>query len=209
MRRVILGGFLFSLVLAAAASGQTFYGTTDVKLFREGRDAEFRNKEKTPLTEADFAAFKGLSYFTVNDSYRVEALFERTADEKYFLMPTSSGIAKKFVKYGVLKFKLMGADETLSVYQIDPEIRAKFPEYSGLLFIPFRDLTAGHTSYGVGRYIDIKIPAGNAVTLDFNLAYNPKCAYGTDKYSCPIPPRENFLKREIRAGERKFEYSAK
>lgn len=109
----------------------------------------------------------------------------------------------------MLKFRIAGAEHILNVYKADPEIAAKFPEYAELLFIPFRDLTNGRTTYGVGRYIDIRKPSGNAVTLDFNLAYNPNCAYGTDKYSCPIPPKENFLKVEIRSGERKFAYASK
>ncbi|MEK7854989.1 MAG: DUF1684 domain-containing protein [Acidobacteriota bacterium] len=204
MIRAIIASLLISLLLAAGSTAQTFYGTTDWKVFRQGRDREFRDTEKTPLSEADLASFTGLSYFAVDSSYRVQARFERTADEKFFLMPTSSTVLKKFVKYGALTFRLSGTEHKLSVYQGDPEIRAKFPEYANLLFIPFRDLTSGHTTYGVGRYIDIRMPKGNIVILDFNLAYNPNCAYGTDKYSCPIPPKENHLKAEIRAGEKKF-----
>jgi len=209
MCRSILVGFLIAVALTAASSGQTFYGSTDLKLFRDGRDAEFRDKQKSPLAEADLAEFRGLSYFTVDKQYRVEAKFERTSDERYFLMPTSSGVSKKFVKYGSLKFRLAGAEHLLSVYQGDADVLAKFPEYAHLLFIPFRDLTSGGTTYGVGRYIDIRTPKGNSVILDFNLAYNPNCAYGTDRYSCPIPPKENFLKAEVRAGETKFEFAAK
>lgn len=204
MIRAIIASLLISLFLAAGSTAQTFYGTTDWKVFRQGRDREFRDKEKTPLSEADLASFTGLSYFAVDRSYRVQARFERTSDEKFFLMPTSSTVSKKFVKYGALTFRLSGTEHKLSVYQGDPESRAKFPEYADLLFIPFRDLTSGQTTYGVGRYIDIRMPKGNIVILDFNLAYNPNCAYGTDKYSCPIPPKENHLKAEIRAGEKKF-----
>lgn len=123
-------------------------------------------------------------------------------------MPTSSGITKKFRKFGVLKFTLNGREQLLSVYQIDPEIGSKFPEYADLLFVPFKDLTSGKETYGVGRYIDIKTPKGNKVTLDFNLAYNPNCAYGNDKYSCPIPPKENFLRVEIKAGEKNYRNSS-
>ena len=136
-------------------------------------------------------------------------MFARTTDEKFFQMPTSSGITKKFIKFGVLKFKLNGKGQSLNVFQIDPEIRAKFPEYADLLFVPFKDFTSGKETYGVGRYIDIKTPKGKKVTLDFNLAYNPNCAYGNDKYSCPIPPKENFLRVEIKAGEKSFAHAAK
>ncbi|MFT3743971.1 MAG: DUF1684 domain-containing protein [Pyrinomonadaceae bacterium] len=122
-------------------------------------------------------------------------------------MPTSSGRTKKFVKFGILKFKFSGKPYSLSVYQIDKESRAKFPEYADLLFVPFRDLTNRTETYGGGRYIDIKMPTGDTTILDFNLAYNPNCAYGSDKYNCPIPPRENTLNVALTAGEKRYSYS--
>lgn len=195
------------LSLAFAASAQTFYGSTDVNAFREGRDKEFRDKKESPLKDEDFAAFAGLNYFPVDAKFRVKAVFTRTPSEKYFQMPTSSGITKKFVKFGILKFKLDGVERTLSVYQIDKEILAKFPEYADLLFVPFRDATNKTETYGGGRYIDIKRPKGKTAILDFNVAYNPNCAYGSDKYNCPIPPRENTLDIAIVAGEKRFMYS--
>lgn len=197
------------LALASAVAGQTFYGSTDVQAFRDGRDAEFRNKKETPLKDEDFEKFKQLNYYAVDNAFRVTAEFTRTADEKYFQMPTSSGITKKFVKYGILKFSLGGKMQQLSVYQIDPEVSAKFPEYAHLLFIPFRDTTNRTETYGGGRYIDIAAPKGRSVVLDFNVAYNPNCAYGSDKYNCPIPPRENTLDVAVTAGEKRYEYAGK
>ena len=195
------------LTLGAVAGGQTFYGSSDIKVFREGRDHEFRDKKESPLKEEDFAGFKGLNYYPEDTSYIVKAKFTRIADEKYFQMPTSSGKMKVFVKYGILKFKVAGKRQTLAVYQVDRATLKKFPEYADLLFIPFRDLTSRTATYGGGRYIDIKKPRGKEVVLDFNLAYNPNCAYGGDKWSCPIPPRENSLSVAIRAGEKRFAYT--
>lgn len=199
--------FVFSLV--AGASAQTFYGTNDLKTFREGRDKEFRSRAESPLLEQDFSNFKSLNYFDEDRTFRVEAQFERTADAKYFQMPTSSGIPKKYIKYGVLKFRLGNREQHLNVYQADAATLAKFPDYADLLFVPFKDSTNGEETYGGGRYIDIKKPAGETVVLDFNLAYNPSCAYGSDRFSCPIPPKKNFLKIDIKAGEKSFEYFGK
>jgi uncharacterized protein len=202
--------FIFIIVLMSAvmAGAQTFYGSTDVNAFREFRDKEFRNTEKTALKEEDFAGFKGLNYYAGDNNFKVRAKFTRTADEKHFQMPTSSGQMKSYVKYGILEFNIDGAAKTLAVYQADPATLKKYPEYADLLFIPFRDATNRTETYGGGRYIDIKIPAGQKeVTLDFNLAYNPKCAYGGDKWSCPIPPRENSLDVEIKAGEKRYAYT--
>ena len=203
--------FLFLSLLfgfSAATYGQTFYGTTDVKTFRDGRDKEFRNVNESPLKAEDFPVFKNLNYFPIDEKFRVAADFTRTSDEKYFQMPTSSGKLKKFVKFGVLKFNLGGKDYALNVYQTDAETLEKFPEYADLLFIPFKDATGGEATYGGGRYIDIKTPTSGAkMILDFNLAYNPNCAYGSDRYSCPIPPKENFLPIEINAGEKNYKNS--
>ncbi len=198
---------LFSF--ASGLSAQTFYGSTDLKEFRDGREKEFRDKKESPLKEEDFVGFKGLNYFPVDNNFRVTASFTRTPSEKLFQMPTSSGTAKKFVKFGILKFKIQGTALTLSVYQMDPAILAKFPEYADLLFIPFKDLTNRTETYGGGRYTGIRMPKGNSVILDFNLAYNPHCAYGGDKWNCPIPPRENSLNIAVTAGEKKFAYSDK
>jgi uncharacterized protein (DUF1684 family) len=206
MTKRILALCVFAASFVAVASAQTFYGTTDLKKFREGRDAEFRNKEESPLKAEDFPGFKGLNYYPVDKAFRVTAAFTRTADEKYFEMPTSSGKTKKFVKYGVLTFKVAGKQQRLNVYQIDEAIRAKYPETADLLFVPFRDATYRSETYGGGRYIDIKTPKNSRVILDFNLAYNPNCAYGSDKYNCPIPPRENMLTVAITAGEKRYAY---
>ncbi len=208
MKRVL---FTISILLTFVfpAHTQDFYGTNDLKTFREGRHKEFRNKMESPLLDEDFSNFKSLNYFTENKNFRVKAIFERTSDEKYFLMPTSSGKPKKFVTYGILKFKLNGRNEQLNVYQADKLILEKHPEYAELLFIPFKDLTNGKETYGGGRYIDIKLPKDKNVILNFNLAYNPNCAYGSDRYSCPIPPKKNFLQTRIKAGEKSYEYSGK
>ena len=96
----------------------------------------------------------------------------------------------------------------LNYFNITPafyqgEALSKTDEYKDYLLIPFTDTTNGKETYGGGRYIDFAIPASEMVTLDFNLAYNPSCAYSS-RYSCPIPPRENRLKAEIRAGEKTY-----
>lgn len=205
MRLIALCIVVFGLF--SAIDAQTYYGSTDLKTFRDGRDKEFRDKTESPLREEDFAGFKGLNYYPVSKLFRVSATFTRTADEKYFEMPTSSGRTKKFIKYGILTFKLGGKQRQLSVYQIDPAVLAKFPEYADLLFVPFKDRTSKTDTYGGGRYIDIQTPKANKALLDFNLAYNPNCAYGGDKWNCPIPPKENNLDITVTAGEKRYMYS--
>ncbi len=196
--------FLFSAVFCSAAQAQTFYGTTDLKTFREGREKEFRNKNESPLREKDFADFKGLKYFPYNRELRFKAVMTKAAEEKYFWMPTSVGKSERFVQFGTATFKLNGKKYSLIVFQLEKQLREKYPEYKDLLFVPFKDLTNGKETYSVGRYIDVKISTTNEIILDFNLAYNPNCAYGSDKYSCPIPPKKNRLPIKISAGEKVY-----
>jgi hypothetical protein len=91
-------------------------------------------------------------------------------------------------------FVWVNGSATLQVYQ-DPE--------GGDFFLPFVDATAPEETYGAGRYLDVEAPRDGKFLIDFNYAYNPYCAYN-DKWSCPIPPKENRLKVQIEAGEKNF-----
>jgi uncharacterized protein (DUF1684 family) len=196
---------LILLFLAGFAQAQTYYGTDDIKIFREGREKEFRNPMMSPLPPQDVAKFQGLNYFPVEQSFRVKAEFTKTPGEKYFMMPTSSGRSRKYIKIGALSFKLGGKDYVLGAYQSEQILNdPKFEEYKSSIFIPFRDLTSGRETYGGGRYLHLPMPKDGEMILDFNLAFNPSCAYGNESFSCPLPPKDNFLQIEIKAGEKSY-----
>lgn len=197
---------LFALAGFAAAQ-ETPYGTNDVRGFRELRDRDFRNASLSPLLREDFINFKGLLYFAEEEKFAVKAKLEKTADKQVFTVPTSVGTSRRYLKYGVLKFDLDGKSYALLAFV--PEVESKNEAYRNLLFIPFRDLTSGRETYGAGRYMNINAPSGDEVTLNFNLAYNPSCAYGNPQYSCPLPPKDNYLEIEIKAGEKAFPYAKK
>jgi uncharacterized protein len=200
--RVLFFTILF-FCFVFTANAQDFYGSTDLKMFRDGRNAEMLDKKETALTDDDFPLFKSLEYFETSEKYRVTAKLTETPNQKSFKLLTSSGKTKIATKVGYLNFKLGKKSYKLNVYQL--EAVAKQEAYKDLLFVPFKDLTNGNTSYGGGRFLDIWKPkSGDEVILDFNLAYNPSCAYGSGRFSCPIPPKENFLKTAIEAGEMKF-----
>ena len=76
-------------------------------------------------------------------------------------------------------------------------------EFVDYLFLPFTDLTNGEATYAGGRYIDLAIPDGDTLIIDFNKSYNPYCAYNK-KYSCPIVPKVNHLEIDINAGVKAF-----
>ena len=198
---------VFSLAAVIPVSPQTHAdGEQAVRDFRAERHREFNDPSKSPLEQTEVAGFKGLNYFDINPKYRVEARFERTPNEKKFNMPTSSGITKVYLKYGQVRFNLAGSEQVLGVYQ--SEALAQTEKYKNYLLIPFTDATNGKTTYGGGRYIDFEIPASAVVTLDFNLAYNPSCAYSS-RFNCPIPPRANRLKTQINAGEKSYNKARK
>ena len=169
--------------------------------FQANLNREFATREESPLTDEDFKVFKTLEFYPIDEKFMVEAKFVRTPKEKVFKMKTSTTRLPEYKKYGELFFQIDGKSFKLNVYQ-NIELSKK-EGYEDYLFLPFSDLTCGKESYIGGRYIDMRIPKTNTVTIDFNKAYNPYCAYN-HKYSCPIVPLENDLGIEILAGVKKF-----
>ena len=194
MKFALLTIFLL-LSFACNTKGQ---GSEDVKRHRETRDKAFRGAG-TPLTAEDLTNFKGLQYFDVNEKFVVKAKLEKTSDAQIFLIPATVGSPHKYLKRGILTFEFDGKSYSLIAFQTESSAKN-----NGSLFVPFRDLTNGKETYGAGRYLDIKAPVGDEAILDFNYAYNPACAYGRDDFSCAIPPKENSLQIEIKAGEKIF-----
>jgi uncharacterized protein len=167
---------------------------------RQAKDSLFR-LEQSPLDTVQKQQFAGLTYFTVAHSWRVLAKVYKIKKGKSFKMPTNTSRVDWYKKYAKLVFTIDGKEYQLIAYQNLDNIR--HPEYKKYLFVPFRDKTSGSESYGGGRYLDLIIPNDEFIWLDFNLAYNPYCAYNYN-YSCPIPPKENTLSIAIEAGEKSF-----
>jgi uncharacterized protein (DUF1684 family) len=112
---------------------------------------------------------------------------------------TSDGITKRYMEYAHAEFSIDGVDQRLLILEV-----MDMGPYRGTLFLAFGDETSARETYGAGRYLDVKKPKGiNTITLDFNEAYNPYCAYN-ETYSCPLPPPENLLTIPIYAGEKNY-----
>jgi len=192
------GVLLVTIFLTAAlAQAQSDNYAAEIAAYQASENASFANPNESPLTEEGLDHFTGLKFFPVDKNYRVTATFSRTPEASSFMMPTTTTRIVEYKKFGIARFILDGKEYELSIYQ-NQQIKDK-EEYKDHLFLPFKDLTNGQESYGGGRYIDLKIPAGDTIVIDFNRAYNPYCAYN-GRYSCPIPPDENHLDVEIRAG---------
>lgn len=160
--------------------------------FRKEKDDFFARHPQSPLTPEQKRDFRGLNFFDENNALRLEVKVERFSEQTPMLMQTSTGGAQEYIRYGRFKFQAEGQDAELTIYQAN---------YG--FFLPFVDSLAGTETYPAGRYLEPEPLPGDRFLVDFNIAYNPYCAYN-EMWSCPITPAENRLKMPIRAGEKLF-----
>lgn len=165
--------------------------------FQNALNEKYKDSLESPLTEADRQNFEGLDFYPIDEKFIVEADFERADDAVPFKMKTTTNRLPTYEVYGVATFIIDDIKIKLNIYQ-NHSLRDK-EEYQSYLFLPFTDLTNGDGTYTGGRFLDLEIPNGDKILIDFNKAYNPYCAYNY-KYSCPIPPKENDIDMKITAG---------
>ena len=173
----------------------------EIMEFRMELNTEFADPEESPLEEEDRLHFEALDFFPIDLNFRIEARFIRTPGQEPFEMQTTTDRRPVYEKYGECHFELEGRKFVLNVYQ-SHSLREK-EGYEDYLFLPFKDFTNGSESYGGGRYIDLRVPEDETIILDFNMSYNPYCAYSY-RYSCPLVPEENHLEVAIPAGIKKW-----
>lgn len=201
MKRIIyLFWGLFFLVACNPNKDRTPY-EKKIYHYRTEKDKMFRTTLQSPLSEEQKLVFSSLDYFEVDSSYRIRAHFKKFKEPDVVKMAYSTGKDKPYLRYAKLGFNLNDRHLKLIAYQ-SMELSGK-PGHQDDLFVPFHDATNGKTTYKGGRYLEIKKPAGDSVTLDFNRAYNPYCAYN-DRYKCPVPPADNQLSVQVKAGEKKY-----
>lgn len=178
----------------------------DILEFQKELNEEFKDPETSPLPDRYRKNFETLDFFGPDTTYVVDAQFVRTPEALPFFMPTTTGRKSKELVYGIAHFTLNGKKRQLEVYQNQELMEQE--EFHDYLFLPFTDNTNDTETYTGGRYIDLTIPDGDTIRIDFNTAYNPYCAYNK-KYSCPIVPSVNALDTEVRAGVKAFEPEGK
>ena len=193
MKISILFIFISITILSCAKDKRPLKGETE---FQKAQNAKFKDATTSPLKDKDRKNFEGLDFFKFDSTYIVKALLNRTPNSEWFNMKTTTSRVSKERVYGVLTFKLNGNERQLNIYQGEDLLTED--DYEDYLFLPFLDETNGLESY-----INVRIPEGDTMIIDFNKSYNPFCAYN-DKYSCPIVPRENYLKTRIEAGVKGF-----
>ena len=192
-----IGILLFSLFLLLNCDNRKRYNNDLTPFQREINDF-FKDASVSPLKKRDLKNFRGLDFFTYDSTYLVTAKLTKTPKEKPFMMLTTTDMVVEYIKYGTVSFELLDNQYSLDIYK-----NLEDPNERDNLFLPFLDDTNGNESYGGGRYINLSIPQGDNLIIDFNSAFNPYCVYD-EKYSCPIVPRENYLPLEIKAGVMNF-----
>jgi uncharacterized protein len=165
---------------------QTFY------LIR--REDRFGIRLKDSKSKARLA-FKGQHWFPIDESYKVTARFEALPEPKELMVPNVLGGFFKMKSPGILRFVFKGKE-----YSLQP-----VTEDDGTLFIIFRDGSNLSETYKAGRFLHADKPANGEAVLDFNKAENPPCAF-TSFATCPLPPPQNKLGVEIKAGEKRYDH---
>jgi uncharacterized protein (DUF1684 family) len=198
LNRIAICCLLAILVLNSGLDAQSF--KKEYRVWKKGYKRNFRIDESSPLGRIGVSR---LRFFKPRANYRTTADLILTSSKEIISFPTTTGKTMEYVAFAKAVFRIYEQPCTLTVYK---SAKALLNEtYENFLFVPFRDYTSGDESYGGGRYIDLLASdvKGNKLIVDFNRAYNPYCAYN-ELYSCPVPPAENSLPLEIRAGEKKF-----
>lgn len=200
-RNILIIGIL---VVVGLAIMYTLTGTEDEEIYVEKIQKERERQYKflrfnidSPLEEHQKKELQALDFYPIDISYRVRAKMVPVEDRKMLELPMTDGSVEKYLKHSYAEFQLQGQPVRLLLLQA-----AKEPDKRNF-FLAFADATSGEETYGGGRYINLRQDGKNSITIDFNLAYNPYCAYNPD-FACPLPPKENILEIPIRAGEKDY-----
>jgi uncharacterized protein (DUF1684 family) len=158
---------------------------------RREKDQFFKASPQSPLSLDQQDTFTGLSYYEPNAALDLVVTVEPVSSaDNEIMIETTTGDTRHYRRYGRFRFNAEGQDAELTIYEAPHGY-----------FLPFVDASAGVETYIAGRYLEPDELDDGAFHVDFNLAYNPYCAYG-DGWSCPITPAENRLNVAIRAGEK-------
>ena len=165
---------------------------TALEHFRHQKDQFLKNEHESPLDDEQKAVFTKLDYYPENPALDLEVPLELINPTRQVVLITSTGDRREYTQMGMIRFQVKGEEAVLQIYE---------DGYG--YFLPFVDATAPQETYGAGRYLEPEEIRPGVLHVDFNLAYNPYCAYN-NRWSCPIPPFENRLMVRIEAGEKKF-----
>lgn len=162
--------------------------------FRREKERALLDAPDSPLADADLDV-DALAWFPLDPTFRVVARYQPVQTPAEVTLPSTTGPAREYHRTATFGFTLGGEHHVLTGYQ---------HESQQSLFVPFTDETNGDETPPIGRYLDVDpgdADIGDDVVLEFNLANLPFAAY-SERYGSTIPPDENRLTVEVRAGER-------
>lgn len=148
-----------------------------------------RVKDNDSATRREFTHLK---WFPVDASWRFEARYTEFEQPETIMFDTLAGGRQEHSSPGYVTFTKDGKE-----YRLDPVLEGN------RLFFVIRDQTSGKSTYGGARFVYTALPKDGKVTLDFNQAINPPCAF-TKFATCPLPPPQNRLSMAVTAGEMNY-----
>jgi uncharacterized protein (DUF1684 family) len=174
--------------------------------FRTARNELFKTHPQTPLIPRQRAQFSGLAYYAYDPAWRTTGTLDRNVERETLAVELPAEGSFHYTRVAWVRFRVQEHEAALSLFWIEG--------YGGGLFLPFRDASNSHGTYGGGRYLydtikgaDLGAGSGESgasrLVLDFNYAYNPSCAYN-EQWVCPLAPPENWLPFPVHAGEKAF-----
>jgi uncharacterized protein (DUF1684 family) len=166
------------------------FGLGRLELFVIERSGRHAIRVRDPEFQAA-RDFDGIDFYPVDPAYVIEGTLTPPAESKKLMVETVIGSDTEMVSRGTVEFEFAGGTYTLEALGDSEE-----------LFLMFKDGTTGPDTYAAGRYLYAAV-VGDTVALDFNLAYNPPCAF-TPYATCPLPPSGNTIDARIEAGERRY-----
>lgn len=200
MRLPYLTFFGLVIMMSCSTTKKTSTFHQDLNQYRDQYKNGFLNDPRSPLSASDLPY---LAFFEPAEDMKLNCNCTLAKDAKPFEMPTFSGVTRTYILHTIASCPYQGKILTLELYKnIHQPIN---PLYKNNLFLPFKDETNGDSTYGGGRYINLMATdmIDGKITIDFNKAYNPWCAF-SEGFNCPIPPKANHLSISIKAGEKMF-----
>ena len=189
---------IVSLIYSFIGSGDQSVYIEEINKEREERDRFMKSAKESPFKDSP-ESYKGLTYYSPDPKYRIIADLTPIENKELVTLATNTGEEQRYQQYAFAEFDLDGFHHRLLILEVIDSGPSR-----GKLFFAFGDETSTVETYGAGRYLDLeKVPGSSTITLDFNKAYNPYCAY-ISNYSCPLPPAQNLLTIPIKAGEKTY-----
>lgn len=157
---------------------------------RDGNRYGIRLKDSENQALKDF---DGIDTYPIDKKWKIEARYEPYDPPKIIIIPNVTGTSAEDSSKGALVFNID-----------DKEYRLDALGSGDRFFIIFADETNGKETYGAGRFMSVARPDSTGRTyIDFNRAYNPPCAF-TKYATCPLPPKDNYLRVAVTAGEKNY-----